>query len=201
MSICLLVFQFQFQSANCTLDCNWIAKWPVYWSFQSNRAPLRIALGAIGRSHKCDRGPLLHLCDRKCNRKCNPGGGNGGGARGTSGGARGRDFPPTRSHKAPRPLPGRGGADRGAGPRLPRPPKNTASELIFKLVLTQWLRGNDQRESGDPPLSGSLGRAVAAAAAKEDIRRAQDPLWCAPGKVGAPQGARRQLTTRHWIEN
>ena len=71
-------------------------------------------------------------------------GGNGeGGARGTSGGARGRDFPPTRSHKAPRPLPGRGGADRGAGPRLPRPPKNTASELIFKLGLTGrcWVGG------------------------------------------------------------
>ena len=71
------------------------------------------------------------------------GGEMGGGARGTSGGARGRDFPPTRSHKAPRPLPGRGGADRGAGPRLPRPPKNTASELIFKLGLTGrcWVGG------------------------------------------------------------
>ena len=170
----LLVFQFQFQSGQ------------LHFGLKLDCKMARLLVVSIQYSASAD----CTSCNRKCNRKCNPGGEMGGGARGTSGGARGRDFPPTRSHKAPRPLPGRGGADRGAGPRLPRPPKNTASELIFKLGPTQWLQKRPTGERSDPPLSGSLGRAVAVAAAGEDIRRAQEPLCRAPCRAGgAPRGA------------
>ena len=77
---------------------------------------------------------------------------------------------------------------------------NRCLECRFPSVtLSNWQR--EEPVHTVPPLSGSLGRAVAVAAAGEDIRRAQEPLCRAPGRVGgAPRGAQATDQTHWWIE-